>query len=109
VVFQINKEFESDYINFKLGRYSKFSEKYKKEFPEYINPKNKIKKNILWQIINKDEDLKREIEKTYNMAEGDLDKSDIDRDGLIYSPPAKEIWDKPNKKREIYRYEEMQQ
>lgn len=101
VVFQIPKEFETDYINFKLGRYSRFSEEYKKKFPEFIDTKNK-KKNIHWQIIHRDEDLKRDIEKEYNMDYGELDKPTIWR-GETY-PSAKEIWDKPDKKREVYRY-----
>lgn len=102
IVFQVPKEFEADYINFKLGRYSQFSEKYREKFPKFLD-RAKKKKNIHWQIINKDEDLKRDIEKEYRMDKGDLDRTEI-KNGEIYSLPAKEIWDKPDKKREIYRY-----
>lgn len=103
IVFQVPLEFETDYVNFKLGRYSQFTDKYKEKFPKFLD-KAKKKKNIHWQIIHKDEDLKREIEKEYLMDEGELDKPTKWK-GETY-PSAKEIWDKPDKKREIYRYGE---
>lgn len=101
MVFQVPEEFEQDYINFKIGRYSRFSEKYKQKFPEFLDDK-KTKKNIHWQIINKDEDLKRDIEKDYGMDFGELDKPTIINKEIF--PPAEEIWDKPDKKRENYNY-----
>lgn len=106
MVFKVPDQYENDYINFKLGRYSRFSEEYKKKFPKFLGS-DKKKKNIHWQIIFKDEELKRKIEKEYNMDEGELDNPTIAKNGAIISPPAQEIWDKPNKKREVYRYEEI--
>lgn len=100
MVFQVPEKFENDYVNFKLGRYSQFSEEYKKKFPEFLD-KEKKKKNIHWQIIHKDEDLKRIVEEEFNMEYGELDRPTMWR-GNLY-PAAVEIWDKPNK-RECYRY-----
>ncbi len=106
MVFKVPDEYEDDYINFKMGRYSKFSDKYKEKFPEFLDKERK-RKNIHWQIMNKDEELKRKVEKEYNMDEGELDMPTMYR-GKIVGPPAEEIWDKPNKKREVYRNKEMQ-
>lgn len=92
MVFEVPIEFEKDYINFRLGRYSLFSEEYKAKFPKFLDPKSK-KKNIHWQIINKDDELKRSVEKEFNVRSGLLDDKDVT-----------EIWDKPNKKREYYRF-----
>lgn len=90
IVFQVPKEFEKDYNNFRLGRYSLFSEEYKKKFPEFLEiDKNKKKKNILWQIINKDEELVRKIAKDFNVSE------DLLKD---------EVWEIPRKEREFFRF-----
>ena len=90
MVFSIPEEFEKDYYNFRIGRYSLFSEEYKKKFPEYLDGEKK-KKNIHWRIINKSDDLREEIEKTFEVSEGYLLKAD-------------EIWDKPRREREYYRF-----
>lgn len=90
MVFSIPKEFEQDYYNFRAGKYSKFSKKYRENFPEFLD-KTKKKKNIHWEIINKDPRLKEQIQKTFSLEDGVLTDED-------------EIWDAPRKEREYYRF-----
>mgnify|MGYP007023462510 CR=1 FL=1 len=90
IVFQVPIEFAKDYDNFRLGRYSLFSKKYKEKFPEFLDEK-KEKKNIHWQIINKDPILRREVEKRFNVENGFLKDAD-------------EIWDTVRNEREFYRF-----
>lgn len=92
LVFSVPEKFKSDYHAFKTGRYSQFSKEYASKFSRYINEKKK-KENVMWQVINKSEELKREIEIEFLMEPGEMDD-------------ALEIWDFPRKSREIYRYGE---
>jgi len=87
MVFSIPEQFANDYFSFRIGKYSKFSENYRKNFPEFIDKK----KNIHWQIINKDSELKDKIIKLFNVDEDLFDEED-------------EIWDQPRYEREFYRY-----
>lgn len=90
IVFQVPKEFEKDYNNFRLGKYSLFSEEYKKKFPEFLEIDKKTKKkNVIWQIINKDKELIKKI------AEDLIISEDLLQD---------EIWEMPRKEREFYRF-----
>jgi hypothetical protein len=101
MVFQVPDEFEMDLYKFKRGRYSMFSEKYKDKFPKFVGDDEGVgKESIIWQVINKTEALKRQIEEEFGMDEGELD---LPTDGVV----AKEIWDIPRKNREYYRYEEV--
>lgn len=93
MVFEVPENYKNDYIRFKRGNYSNFSEQYKKEFPKYLGDPKDRKKNIHWQIINKDPELKRDIEKKFNLDYGDLDASDVE-----------DIWEIPRVEREHYRY-----
>jgi hypothetical protein len=98
LVFKVPDEFERDYYYFKRGKYSKFSEVYKEKFPKISQDVDgNQKESILWQVVNKDPALKREIEEEFGMDEGELDKP---TDGVF----ADEIWDIPRKNREYYRY-----
>lgn len=103
IVFQIPQEFEEDYYHFKRGRYSRFSTKYRERFPRHVDASNK--ESILWRIINKSADLKRELEVEFKMNDLELDKTTTWR-GKTY-PVAEEIWDIPRKDREYYRYEDI--
>lgn len=91
VVFKVPKEFGKDYNYFKHGMYSKFSETFKKKFPRYIGDKEE---SLIWGIMNKSAETKRKVEEEFCLAEGQLDW-----------PDTEEIWDKPRKTREVYRYE----
>jgi hypothetical protein len=102
LVFSVPEKLEKDYYHFKRGKYSKFSVEYQKQFPRYLNDKQE-KESILWQIINKSNSLKRDLEKEFKMKTGEFDRSTI-IEGKEY-PPAEEIWDIPRKYREYYNYE----
>ena len=90
-IFEVPEKFKNDYYNFKQSKYSCFSEEYKKKFPKHISYKNTKKEAVVWQIINKSESLKRTLEQEIGLDEGFLDNQD-------------EIWDKLNKKTEIYNF-----
>lgn len=95
MVFKVPDEFEKDYFNFKRGKYSKFSDAYKQKFPQEIADENgNIKESTLWQIMNKSPILMRLLEEDFGLDEGSMDD-------------AEEIWDRPSRKREYYRYEEI--
>jgi len=86
VVLKFPEEFNNDYNNILLGKYSKLSEKFKKRFPETqdaFNSKNvKIgtEHTIYYHIFNKTEWLK-------NIW--------LTRLGLIELENTLELWDKP--------------
>lgn len=90
IVFRVPDIYAKDYENFRSGRYSLFSKEYREKFPKYIDEK-KEKKNIHWQIINKDPELRRAVETKFNL------KRDFLKD-------ADEIWDGVRKEREFYRF-----
>lgn len=91
IVFEVPEKFKEDYQNFKLSRYSKFSEEYKKKFPRYLAVKNQKEETVVWQIINKSAKLKRDIELDLKLVHGYLDNQE-------------EIWGKLKKDTEIYNY-----
>lgn len=91
IVFKIPEKYKKDYDNFRIGKYSYFSEIYKKKFPEFLDA-NKKKKNILWQIINKDKKLMYEIAEIFNVS-------------IFYLKD--EIWEIPRKEREFYRFKTL--
>lgn len=103
MVFQIPEKYKDDYLNFRLGKYSLFSDEARLMFPKYINANTK-KKSTHWQIINKDPELVWIVEQKFNMPYGEWFKPTI-IDGVTYPAPT-EIWDKPNKKQEYYRHKQ---
>lgn len=94
VVFEVPERFKEDYFKFKLSRYSKFSKDYKKKFPQFIAVNNKKEETVIWQVINKSEKLKREMENDLLLPFGYLDEQD-------------EIWGKLKKDTEIYNYKKI--
>lgn len=95
VVFRVPDEFENDYYHFKRGRYSKFSSAYKEKFPRYLDDDGSTsRESIIWQAIHKSPDLIKQLEEIFDTPEGHWND-------------AAEIWDKPRKNREYYRYEEI--
>lgn len=93
LVFSVPEEYSQDYYNFRVGKYSHFSENYKKKFTEFLD-KKKTKRNIHWQIINRDPVLKEQIETAFNVPNNLLDDKD-------------EIWEKPRNEREFYRFKKL--
>ncbi|HEY9485747.1 MAG TPA: hypothetical protein VIQ04_03820 [Nitrososphaeraceae archaeon] len=101
VVFQVPSRFSKDYLYFKAGKYSKFSEEYKKLFPQYSqNSKAQPVESNVWRVINKSDSLKKELEKYFNIeSTKKIGKS------LIFNNND-ELWGLPELKYEIYRYKQ---
>lgn len=94
VVFSVPKKFQNEYFHFKQGRYTKFSEEYKKKFPKYLSSqkeKGGKKEATVWQILHNTKSLKRKLEEEFGLSENFLDEQD-------------EIWDIPRKSREVFNY-----
>lgn len=90
LVFETPEKWKSDYYLFKRGRYSKFSEEYKKLFPKII--KNLFQKNVeslAYGVIHKTEKLKKEVEEILKLEKGFVDS-------------LEEIWDLPRKEEEYF-------
>jgi hypothetical protein len=97
MVFRIPEKFINDYINFLDGKYSKFSEEYKKLFPRHAyNERNQPIESTIWRVIHKSEDLKKELEKFFT----------VDTKGTHQTKfgPDDELWGIPEPKYEVYRY-----
>lgn len=109
MVFGVPEEYAKDYYHFKRGRYSQFSEAYKDKFPKWIQVEgNREIESVIWQVINKSPILKDKIAEEFvckrddgsmfATRDFDLLRADIDT--------WDEIWDRPRKKREYFRYKE---
>lgn len=95
IVFQVPEIYSKDFINFKNGRYSHFSEEYKKFFPRYMaNNRAQPTESALWKIINKSEDLKQELIRYFT----------VDKKRPFSFSPTDEIWGIPERKFEVYNY-----
>lgn len=90
VVFKVPDKYADDYQLFRMGRYSKFSDAYKSKFIRYLNYKTK-EESTIWQVLNKTDSIKRNMEKILEMEEGFFDNME-------------EVWEKPLKEREVYNY-----
>ena len=79
-VFQVPGIFKEDYLLFKEGKYSHFSDEYKSRFKKGSN---------IYKVLHKDPTLKKYWE---NLLHTKL-------------PRDNEVWDRPYPKDEIYRYD----
>lgn len=88
IVYQVPEEFSEDYYNFKKGKYSKFSENYKRKFNEkVINTQGREVESIIWGIIHKSPKMVKEVEEEFDVK---FEEDD-------------EIWERPRRFREYYR------
>lgn len=91
-VFACPEKYKEDYYHFKRGRYSKFSEEYKKKFPEAVtNDKGKFVKSLMYGVIHKTNYIKSEVERVLMLDPNIIDEMD-------------ELWEIPLRHREYYRY-----
>lgn len=89
MVFRIPEKYAAEYDNFIDGKYSKFSEDYKKLFPRHVyNEKAQPIESVIWQALYKADDLKKRMEDFLDTEFG----------------PEDELWGKPEPKFEVYRY-----
>jgi hypothetical protein len=90
MVFKVPERYTNEYDLFIEGRYSKFSEEYKKLFPQRtFNEKAQPGESIIWQALYKSEELRKKFETYFN----------------VEFDPEDELWGKPEPKFEVYRYE----
>src|ERR1700749_303966 len=63
MVFKIPDKYAAEDENFIGGKYSKFSDGYKKLFPKYThNERAQPTESVIWRVLNKSEELKKELE-----------------------------------------------
>ena len=86
-VFDIPELYKEDYLHFLEGKYSKFTKEYKAIFPRLTVIGGKSEPSIHFKAIEKDPDLKLQIEKILD----------------TYLDEEAELWPKPDLKREIFR------
>lgn len=62
MVFQVPKKYAKDYILFKAGKYSQFSDDYKKLFNRYTsNERAEPIESTIWRVLVKHKQLRREL------------------------------------------------
>lgn len=98
MVFRIPDKYSTDYINFLDGKYSKFSEDYKKLFPRHAyNERAQPIESTIWRVIHKSEELKKELERFFTVSPNGTHVTTFS--------PEDELWGVPEPKFEVYRYE----
>jgi hypothetical protein len=98
MVFRIPDKYINDYINFLDGKYSKFSDDYKKLFPQHTyNERAQPIESTIWRVIHKSESLKKELERFFTINPGG-------KNPTVFGPDD-ELWGIPEPKFEVYRYE----
>jgi len=88
-VMEIPEQYKDIFLQFKLGRYSKFNRNYVQQCIPMVKKGNISK---AWKIFNQDLSLRREWEKELGYREGELEKWN------------EEVYPRPEPKDEIYRY-----
>jgi len=106
-VFRIPDRWKEDYYHFKAGRYSKFSEIYKKLFPKDVKGSDgKLTESIVWGAMYKSANLKNMVAKKLTPC----DNKGVILDEVGYKEirsildKVDEIWDAPRRDEEYYRY-----
>lgn len=95
IVFQVPEKYSNEYLMFKKGKYSKFSKEYKDKFPKTITDDNNVEsESTVWGAMNLSETLRNKVNNIFKVNEKD---PDILTEG-------DEIWEKPLRKREYFRY-----
>lgn len=97
-VYQCPKEWEKEYVYFKLGQYSRFSQEYKKKFPKEARSGGKIVESKIYGAINKTSSLKDYLIKEFNV---DVKEEENFRKMLNN---CDELWDGPKLEEEILNY-----
>lgn len=89
MVFKVPDKYTNEYQYFIDGKYSKFSENYKKLFPRHVyDERAQPKESTIWQALYKSEELRKSMENFL---------------GVEFAPED-ELWGKPEPKFEVYRY-----
>lgn len=101
-VFDVPDEWASDLERFKLGQFSKISDKFKKKFPQYVYLSNGEKRESQqWGAMNKSEALKDAVVKEFiNPGTSTVDDVISLRRSM---DDWDEIWDSPKLEEEVFR------
>jgi hypothetical protein len=87
VVFQVPLKYAKEYIYFKAGKYSKFSDEYKKTFDRYLyDEKMQSVESIIWRVIHKSPDLRKELQTWIGTESNDYTFTDEDELWGIQTP-----------------------
>jgi hypothetical protein len=96
MVFQVPDKWAKEYINFKAGKYSKFSEEYKKLFNRYTHDeKAQPIESIIWRVVHKAPELRKQLQDWIGRSPNDYVFTEED-----------ELWGIPTPKYEHYRHVE---
>ena len=91
MIFQIPTKWKAEYINFKAGKYYKFSDEYKKLFSRYTtNEKAQPVESTIWRVIHKSDELRKELVAFFG-------------DDVVFEEED-ELWGIAEPKFEVYRY-----
>lgn len=97
-VFQCNDFYKDDYYNFRKGKYSKFSDAYKKKFSEIIiDEKGHPVKSIMYGVINRTDEMKKKVAKMLKL------------EYKFVNEELEELWERPRREREYYRFLKTEQ
>lgn len=97
VIFQIPEKHANEYVCFRKGRYSKFTEEYKKTFARYAhNERGNPVESVIWRVVYKSPELRKELQNWIGNEEGDYHFTEED-----------ELWGIPTAKYEHYRHKEL--
>jgi hypothetical protein len=98
MVFRIPSKYVSDYISFLDGKYSKFSDDYKKLFPQFTyNEKAMPIESTIWRVIHKSDALRKELERFFTVNPTGSNPTKF--------APEDELWGIPEPKYEVFRHE----
>lgn len=91
MVFKVPDKYAKDYIHFKAGKYSEFSEEYKRVFPRYMKKTGEDpEESVIWRVLYKSKKLREELTRFFG-------------DDTVFTE-TDELWGKPLPEYEHYRY-----
>lgn len=97
-VFATPLKRKEDYYHFKMGRYSQFSDEYKRRFPKEAISGGKIVESKIYGAIHKTTNLKEYLIKEFN-----VNKKEEDNFRQVINE-CDELWDKPKPEEEYFNY-----
>lgn len=94
MIFQVPEKWAKEYILFKAGKYSKFSEEYKKLFNRYTHDDNAQPiESIIWRVVYKSTELRKQLQDWIGRGVNDYVFTEED-----------ELWGIPTPEYEYYRH-----
>jgi hypothetical protein len=98
MVFQVPDKWAKEYTYFLEGKYSKFSDEYKKMFVRYTyDERSQPVESTIWRALYKSDELKKQLETYFTVNPTGANPTVFE--------PEDELWGIPEPKYEIYRYD----